>query len=226
MRPLFLFLYHKNDLATHENYNQLCKIEGSENVQPISDCQTFLPNTYQAELGKWDFPHWDSYWMCDGLIYKYILNNKDKVLLKSAIVIIEYDTWWNFCSDNWLASSLIENDVIGAELLEYRKDQSWLWFEKNHKLSFAENLIGLRPFSVICCTPEAIIKASEYVKNTEELHKVSNNEMRFATACKLSGSRVGEIPFSFKRNIKWYEYELKNIKNINEIFHPVKRSIL
>jgi hypothetical protein len=50
--------------------------------------------------------------------------------------------------------------------------------------------------------------------------------MRFATACKLSGSRVGEIPFSFKRNIKWYEHELKNIKSNNEIFHPVKKSIL
>jgi len=225
IEPLFLFLYHTNDPITHANYNQLCKIEGSENIQPISDCQGFLPNTYQAQFGAWDFPHWDSYWMCDGLIYKYILNNIQTVLARSEIVIIEYDTWWNFSSSKWLSQSLKEYDVIGAELLEYEESPSWVFFEAHKNLSFAKKMIGLRPFSVICCKSQAIVKAAEYFRNTEELHKVYNNEMRFATACKLSGSKVGEISLPFKNTIKWYEHELKNISQEEGIFHPVKKII-
>ena len=85
-KPLHLFLYHKDDEVTRSNYEQLCRMEGIKNIQPISDCQSYLPKTYRADKGTWPFPHWDSYWMCDGLIYKYILNNIDKV--KSSSVIL------------------------------------------------------------------------------------------------------------------------------------------
>ncbi len=219
--PLFLFLYHKNDFVTQLNYDQLCRIEGSENVQPISDQQSFLKNTYRADQGTWDFPHWDSYWMCDGLIYKYILNNKDYVSSKSAIVIIEYDTWWNYSSSKWLEESLKNHDVVGVELLEYDK-HSWEFFQKHNHLSFTKDLIGLRPFSAICCKPKAIINAAEYVKNNTDLHKVYNNEMRFATACKLSGSKVGSIPFNFKENIKWYNWTCGTDYPHECIIHPIK----
>lgn len=220
-QPLFLFLYHKNDFVTQVNYNQLCKIEGFENVQPISDCESFLENTYRLDDGGWEFPHWDSYWMCDGLIYKYVLNNKSKILSRSSIIIIEYDTWWNFSSKKWLKESLKENDVVGVELLEYEK-HPWDFFQKHSHLSFAKDLLGLRPFSAICCKPEALIKASEYVRDTEEMHKVYNNEMRFATACKLTGSKVGTIPFNFKENIKWHQWVCHTDYPDECIIHPIK----
>lgn len=220
-KPLFLFLYHKNDLTTRINYRQLCRIEGIENIQPISDCQCYLPNTYRADLGKFEFPHWDSYWMCDGLIYKYILDNKQKILSRDSIVILEYDTWWNYPSDKWVNQSLVNNDVVGPEVLEISKNQDWDFFTKHRHLSFAEDLIGLRPFTSIACKSQSIVKAAEYVKNTEELHKVYNNEMRFATACKLSGSKIGTIPFNFKENIKWHQWEC--IATTSEsIVHPIK----
>lgn len=221
-QPLFLFLYHKDDLVTRFNYNQLCRIEGQENIQPISDCQSYLKNTFRVDDGEWPFPHWDSYWMCDGLIYKYILNNKEKVLSRSAIIIIEYDTWWNFSSTKWLNESLKDHDVVGVELLEYEKHPTWDFFQKHSNLSFVKDLVGLRPFSAICCKPESLVKASEYVKNTEELHKVYNNEMRFATACKLSGSKVGVIPYSFKDNIKWHQWGCHTDYPQECIIHPVK----
>lgn len=223
IKPLFLFLYHKDDFVTRSNYDHLCKLEGMENVQPISDCQSYLPNTYRADLGEWEFPHWDSYWMCDGLIYKYILNNKQKVLSRSEVVIIEYDTWWNIPSKKWLKEVFVNNDVVGVELLENGK-HDWDFFPKHAHLSFAKELIGLRPFSVICCKSESIVKASEYVKNNDELHPVYNNEMRFATACKLSGSKVGTIPFKFKENIKWHQWNCHTDYPDEAIIHPIKNN--
>jgi hypothetical protein len=223
MNPLFLFLYHKNDLITKINYEQLCKIEGEQNVQPISDCQSYLKNTYRADEGIWEFPHWDSYWMCDGLIYKYILNNKNKVRSKSAIIIIEYDTWWNTPSYKWLNFILNDFDIVGPELLEINKNPSWDFFKKHQHLSFSKDLVGLRPFTAIVCKPESIINTAEYIKNNTELHKVYNNEMRFATACKLSGSKIGVLPESLKENIKWHQWNCNNMSPKETIVHPIKK---
>jgi hypothetical protein len=222
MTPLFLFLYHKNDLVTQANYEQLCKAEGKENIQPISDCQSYLENTYRADEGTWEFPHWDSYWMCDGLIYKYILNNKHIVKSKSAIIIIEYDTWWNISLNKWLDIFLKDFDVVGPEFLNIHQHSQWTFFERHRHLSFSNDLVGLRPFTSIICKPDSIIKAAEHVKHTEELHKVYNNEMRFATACKLSGSKIGELPTIFKNNIKWHNWNCDNMHPKETIVHPIK----
>lgn len=219
--PLFLFLYHKNNLITKINYHKLCSVEKVENIQPISDQQSYLPNTFRTDKVPYLFPHFDSYWMCDGLIYHYILYNKEYILSKSAIVIVEYDTWWNYESKKWLKNALNNYDVIGAKLLDVKKN-NWKFFDENKHLSFKKELIGLVPFSVICCKPEAILKTAELVKTVKEFHNIRNNEMRFATASKLSGSKVGEIGFEFKNTITWNNNHLQNLTNKEGIFHPVK----
>jgi hypothetical protein len=220
--PLFLFLYHKDDAVTRINHRQLCLMEGKDNVHPISDCISVLDGTFRADKDPWSFPHWDSYWMCDGLIYKYVLGNSRSISKRSAIFIIEYDTWWNTQSINWAPSLLSQYDICGAEVLINGR-HGWEFFSKHSHLSFSKDLIGIRPFSSICCRPKALIKAAKFVRDTQEMHKVYNNEMRFATACKLSGSRIGNIPAKFSKSIKWNDWNPK-CGSEECIVHPVKRS--
>lgn len=220
-RPLHLFLYHKDDDATRNNFEQLCSVEGSENVQPISDCRSFLKGTFRADHGKWPFPHWDSYWMCDGLIYKYVLANRDRVLSSSAICINEYDTWWQIASSEWMPKTVAESDISGSNLLKFGQD-GWTFFEKHKHLEFANQLRGLVPFSVICVKPECMVAIAERVRDDTRLHPLYNNEMRIGTTANLIGSRMGTLPQAIGKNVQWHRCEYS--KNPG-IYHPIKTAV-
>lgn len=217
-RPLHLFLYHKDDDATRSNFEQLCSVEGSENVQPISDCRSFLKGTFRADHGKWPFPHWDSYWMCDGLIYKYVLANRERILSSSAICINEYDTWWQIASSEWMPKTMVGLDIAGSNLLKFGND-GWTFFEKHKHLEFANQLRGLVPFSVICVKPECMVAIAERVRDDARLHPLYNNEMRIGTTANLIGSRMGALPQAIGKNVQWHRCEYS--KNPG-IYHPIK----
>lgn len=217
-RPLHLFLYHKSDDATLANYEQLCQLEGESNVQPISDRLSYLPNTFRADKGKWTFPHWDSYWMCDGLIYKYILNNKDRVSSCSTVCINEYDTWWQCTSDEWMPQLMSKCDAAASNVLVYGRD-SWVFFDKHKSLSFASQLRGLIPFSVLCIKPDMAIQIASIVQNDERFHPLYNNEMRIGTAANILGAKLGNLPSWIGKNVQWHGCQYRNEKGI---YHPVK----
>ena len=220
-KPLHLFLYHKNDDVTRANYEQLALIEGDENVQPISDSQSYLPNTFRADLQKWPFPHWDSYWMCDGLIYKYLLYNKERVLSSSYVSIIEYDTWWQYSSKEWMQKAMKDHDIIGSNFLSFGKNQ-WEFFEKHKHLHFANQLRGLVPFSAICIKPETSIAIAERVQADPDFHSLYNNEMRIATAANIIKSKIGLLPLNISKNVQWHGCLFTDEKSI---YHPVKTVI-
>lgn len=220
-RPLHLFMYHKNDDATRNNFEQLCDLEGSDNVQPISDCRSFLKGTFRADHGKWPFPHWDSYWMCDGLIYKYVLANKERVLASSAICINEYDTWWQMASSEWMPSTMAESDIVGSNLLKFGTD-GWTFFEKHKHLDFASQLRGLVPFSVICVKPECMVAIAERVRDDARLHPLYNNEMRIGTTANLLGSRMGTLPKAVGKNVQWHRCEYSQHPGV---YHPIKTAV-
>lgn len=220
-KPLHLFLYHKLDEATRLNFEQLCEMEGEINVQPISDCTSYLPNTFRADHGKWEFPHWDSYWMCDGLIYKYILNNKDRIISSSTVCINEYDTWWQCSSKDWMPDLMSRVDIAASSVLKYGQD-SWVWFEKHKKLDFATRMMGLLPFSVVCIKPELAIEIASRVKNDSQLHTLYNNELRIATTANLLGSNLGPLPNQISKNVKWHGCLYSKEPGI---YHPIKTAI-
>jgi hypothetical protein len=220
-KVLHLFLYHKKDELTKSNYLQLCKFEGSGNVQPISDCQSYLPNTYRADEGSWEFPHWDSYWMCDGLIYKYVLNNESELKKREIICINEYDTWWQCHSSEWMPDLMSKCDIAASNILEFGKN-NWVFFDKHKDIEFAQKLKGMVPFSVICVKPATLIKIAKLVRDDERFHKLYNNEMRIATAANMVGAKMLELPHKIKKNIQWHSCSHNSEKSV---FHPIKNII-
>lgn len=217
-KPLHLFLYHKNDPATLANYEKLCLEEGEGNIQPISDCQSFLPRTFRADQGKWPFPHWDSYWMCDGLIYKYILNNKDRVESSSVVVINEYDTWWQCKSSEWMPQMMKGCDIAASNVLTFGKD-GWVFFDKHKHLDFAKHLRGLVPFSVVCVRPETAVGIAELVRDDARFHPLYNNEMRIGSAANMLGARIASLPKRIGQNVQWHGCQYKPEPGI---YHPIK----
>ena len=220
-KPLHLFLYHKNDDVTYDNYKQLCLMEGKKNVQPISDCQSFLPKTFRADLGKLLLPHWDSYWMCDGLIYKYILMNTDRVLKSSAICISEWDTWWQIKSKGWMEDLLLNCDIAASNILEYGRDE-WIFFEKHKDLSFSAELRGLVPFSAICIKPKIAIKIAERVRDDTTFHPMYNNEMRIGTVANMIGAKMAKLPIAIGKNVQWAGCKLSEAPGV---YHPIKSTL-
>jgi hypothetical protein len=220
-RPLHLFLYHKDDDATRNNFEQLCGLEGSDNVQPISDCRSYLKGTFRADHGKWPFPHWDSYWMCDGLIYKYVLANRDRVMSSSAVCINEYDTWWQMGSSSWMPELLSKADISGSNILQFGKD-GWTFFEKHKHLDFAGQLRGLVPFSVICVKPEVMVAIAERVRDDARLHPIYNNEMRIGTTANLIGANMQPLPRHIGKNVQWHRCEYSKEHGI---YHPIKNVV-
>jgi hypothetical protein len=219
--PLHLFLYHKDDDATRNNFEQLCHVEGRDNVQPISDCRSYLNGTFRADRGKWSFPHWDSYWMCDGLIYKYVLENIDRVLSSSAVCINEYDTWWQMCSQSWMPELISKADISGSNLLQFGRS-GWTFFEKHKHLDFASQLCGLVPFSVICVKPSVMVSIAERVRDDNRLHPLYNNEMRIGTAANLIGAKMQPLPHHVGKNIQWHHCHYSQEPGI---YHPIKQVI-
>lgn len=219
--PLHLFLYHKDDEATRGNFDQLCSMEGAENVQPISDCRSYLKGTFRADQGKWPFPHWDSYWMCDGLIYKYVLANRDRILASSVVCINEYDTWWQMSSSPWMPELMSKTDIAGSNLLKFGQD-GWTFFEKHKHLDFAGQLRGLVPFSVICVKPEVMVAIAERVRDDARLHPLYNNEMRIGTTANLIGARMGTLPTHVGKNVQWHHCQYSKESGI---YHPIKKVV-
>jgi hypothetical protein len=217
-KPLHLFLYHKSDNATVANYEQLCLMEGEENVQPISDCSSYLPGTFRADHGPWPFPHWDSYWMCDGLIYKYILNSVDRILSCSTICINEYDTWWQCQSKEWMPQLMLGCDIAASNVLVFGRD-NWVFFHKHKQLAFASKLRGLVPFSVICASPPHMVEIAERVRDDSSLHTIYNNEMRIGTAANLIGAKLDKLPNHIGKNIQWNGCRYTDAPGI---YHPIK----
>jgi hypothetical protein len=217
-KPLHLFLYHKNDQATVANYEKLCIEEGEDNIQPISDCQSFLPRTFRADQLKWMFPHWDSYWMCDGLIYKYILNNKDRVESSSVVIINEYDTWWQCKSSEWMPQLMKGCDIAASNVLTFGKD-GWVFFDKHKHLDFAKQLRGLVPFSVVCVRPETAVGIAELVRDDARFHPLYNNEMRIGSAANMLGARIALLPKHIGQNVQWHGCQYKSDPGI---YHPIK----
>jgi hypothetical protein len=220
-KPLHLFLYHKNDPATVANFERLCSEEGDSNIQPVSDCQSFLPSTFRADHGKWPFPHWDSYWMCDGLIYKYILNNKDRVMASSAVVINEYDTWWQCGSSEWMPQLMKNCDIAASNVLTFGKD-GWVFFDKHKHLEFAKQLRGLVPFSVVCIRPETAIGIAEMVRDDTRFHPLYNNEMRIGSAANMLGARISPLPKHIGKNVQWHGCQYRDEPGI---YHPIKNLV-
>jgi len=219
--PLHLFLYHKDDAATRSNYDQLVEFEGLERVQPISDCQSSLKNTFRADRGKWQFPHWDSYWMCDGLIYKYVLENKDRVLDSSVVCINEWDTFWQMNSDGWMPELMQKNDIAASNVLKFGRD-GWVFFDKHKHLDFSASLMGLVPFSVVCVKPQLMVEIAERVRDDKRFHPLYNNEMRIGTAANICGARIGTLPHNVGRNVQWHHC---NYSQSPGIYHPVKKTL-
>lgn len=220
-KPLFLFIYHKDDPVTRKNYYQLCKMEGSSSVVPISDCQSFLHDTFRCDVGPWQFKHSDSYGRVDSLIYKYVLTKSKHVRKHSIVFILEWDVWWNTHSKHWAEKLISQYDVIGPEILTIQKNKEWGWFHNFLNLPITNQLCGIRPFSVIGCKPENIIKVSKYVRDNPYTHDMFIAELRFATMCNIIGSKIGLLPPKFCSTIKWHEWGAK-CKTEECILHPVK----
>ena len=226
--PLFLFFYHKADKITRICYQQLCDVEGKENVIPVSSFCKDLPNTfYLKDLKDYFFQSDDafaSHIMYDGFIYKYVLHNKEFILTKDVIVTVEYDTWWNYSSNKWLKWLIKEYDILGPKIVIYEGDPDWMWFNFKivDKLNIPKSqLLGLMPLAVTCSKPEYLIKISNFVKDNAVFHYLINCELRFGTAARLVGAKIGELPF--KRTIHSLPWDAGAINKQREgIFHPVK----
>lgn len=220
-RPLFLFIYHKDDPVTRKNYYQLCKMEGSEYIVPISDCQSFLHNTFRCDIGPWPFKHSDSYGRVDGLIYKYVLEKSKHIRKHSIVFILEWDVWWNTHSKNWGEKLIKQYDIIGPEILTIQKDKDWGWFHNFLHLPICNKMCGIRPFSVVGCKPESLIKVAKYIRDNPYTHEMFIAELRFATICNILGIKLGLLPSKFCYTIKWHEWGAK-CKNEECILHPIK----
>jgi hypothetical protein len=220
---LFLFFYHKNDDITTSCYEQLCSIEGNENVIPVSNNIDYLPNTFCLYKESYMFCHGDDYWMYDGLIYKYVLLNKKLILNKKIIVTLEYDTWWNALSNTWLNELMINYDLLGAEKLTIDKEPLWSFFNRETTLNTEVNksqLLALRPLAVTCSNPEFLVKVSEFFQDNQVFHSMQNCELRFGTLFNILGARIGTLPF--QNIIKWHPWINDNVKNKKGIYHPIK----
>lgn len=223
MNLLFLFFYHKDDDITLKCYEQLCKIEGAENVQSVSNTLECLPNTFNLNKNNLLFDHGDDYWMYDGLIYKYVLLNKELILSKDVIITLEYDVWWNFYSRNWLPDLIANYDLIVPEMLYSDTSSKWAFFNRDTTRQTGlkkGDLLGARPLAVTCSKPECLVEVSEFIYNNPVFHKMVNCELRFGTLFKILGARIREFPF--KDTIKWYEWINENVKEKQGIFHPIK----
>jgi hypothetical protein len=223
IKPLFLFFYHKDDEITKSCYRQLCLIEGEQNVVPVSNNLSYLPNTFCLNNFPALFNHGDDYWMYDGLIYKYVLLNKDLILSKDAIITLEYDVWWNLESKNWLPTLIKDFDLAGSEIVSFNKEPSWTFFHKETTALTGvkkSDLIGIRPLAVSCSKPQFLVKVAEFFDTNTVFHQMVNCELRFGTLFKIVGAKIGELPF--KKTIKWYQWIVNNVKEKEGIFHPIK----
>jgi hypothetical protein len=222
--PLFLFFYHKQDSITESCYRQLCQIEGLENVIPVSNNLSILPNTFYLPDYPSLFPQYSDYWMYDGLIYKYVLHNKESLLSKDVIITLEYDTWWNYKSDKWIPQLIQEYDVIAGEQVYYTKEPSWSFFTREpvNKLNIPKHeLFALRPLAVTISKPSYLIKMSELVRDNELYHHVENCELRYGITAKQIGAKIIDSPF--KNTVKWHEWNMPHkVKDLEGIYHPIK----
>ena len=215
-KPLHLFLYHKDDDITRANYKQLCIFEAEENVQPISAHYSYLPKTFRVDEGEWPIPNIHEHSLCDTLIYKYILLNKQRVLKSSAVCIIESDTWWQIKSKEWMRNSLLNNDIAGAKLYVFDPNNhkfelmppdnttNWHYFEGNLHMPFALQMRSFVPLSVVCIKPKIAVAIAEFIKDNPIFHAFYNCELRIATVANILGAKLGELPLNIRKNIYWH----------------------
>lgn len=225
--PLFLFIYDGSSMdTTLRCYHQLCEIEGTENVQPVSKYSRFIANTFCLSDYPDLFLHMDQldHMMYDSFIYKYVLYNKNSILSKSAVITLEDDVWWNYHSKKWLYYLIQQYDVLGVKKITYDDDRDWQFFNKKivDKIGVGRHeLMCLKPLAVTCSKPEFLVKISEYVRDHELYHLLINCELRFGMAAKMVDARIGELPI--EQTVKFYDWDLKSVSREREgIYHPVK----
>ena len=223
-KPLFLFIYHNNDNITINNYKQLQKVEKDQDIVPICELNSYIPNTYNCSETPWTFHHYDTYSRVDSLIYKYALEKSHYIKQHTSVIILEWDVWWNPKSSEWINQTLKECDVAGPSLKNPKKDPQWEWFNRSENFKIKEHMLGIVPFSVVVCNPEILVKASKFVRDNSFMHHVKNCEFRFASAFNAVGARVGLLPDNYAKNIKWHEWEL-NCPREDNIIHPVKNDL-
>ena len=136
---------------------------------------------------------------------------------------LEYDTWWNYPSKEWLPHFLQMFDVLGPKIKKVSDDPDWSFFNRETTFKtqlFCEQLLAIWPLAVTCSKPEFLLKASEFVKNNSLFHKMVNCELRFGTVMNILGAQIGELPFH--NNVKWHEWNIGCVENKKSIFHPIK----
>lgn len=220
-KPLFLFMYHKNDVVTRSTYNQLEKTESRHSIVPICEYNSYLPNTYNCSTEPWQFHHHETWVRADSLIYKYVLEKARYVRKHSAVVILEWDVWWNPVSTEWINRTLADADMAGPEIMTQQRDPGWGWFNESCNNMIKKYMLGIRPFSVIICRPEILVKASKFIRDNKFMHNVKNCELRFATAFNAVQGKIGLLPDKYAKTIKWHEWDL-NCGKQDVIIHPVK----
>jgi hypothetical protein len=220
-KAIILFPYHKNDLVTNVNLNQIKKVEKNASIVPICEKCNFLPDTYNCEKTPWQFHHSDTWLRADSLIYKYVLDKSRYIRKHHYVIIAEWDVWWNPSSSKWIEETLDTCDMAGPEVLNMKNNPQWGWFNENGNIAIKSLFFGVRPFSVIVCKPDNLITAAKYIRDNQYMHHLKNCELRFATSFNINGSKIGLLPNKYCNTIKWHEWDIRC--NINDcIVHPVK----
>lgn len=218
---IFLFLYHKNDDITNINIKKLYEIESNQTIRPVSRNLNTIKDTFVCNNHLWLFEHFDDYWMCDGMIYHYALHNKEELLSHKYVIILEYDTWWDYDSRKWFKETIQDADILCAGI-ETTDTWDWIRNNRNNKNEqIRSNLYGVVPFSVVCCKTDLLLNMAERVKDSRDWQKLRNNELRFGTLAKSFGANIKTLPQNMSKDIKWYCHNHKCNKS-NIIVHPVK----
>ena len=214
-----MFLYHKTDAVTIQNYNLLTWTNPKAVIAPIFvNAESTLPGLLESiDVSQFDSP-WDmsDVWRSvDGVIYTWFRNRK---LNAKRYVLMEFDC---LCTQPLQeAYAAVWNADLAAKDYYVPERHDWSWFFESHLLDESDrcHMAGLTPMAGMLFSHEALEKLSE-----AELTNPVFSEFRIGTTATRVGLKPQRFDFSLKSTVFHHNHD-HDFSKVG-VFHPVKEVV-
>lgn len=225
----FVFSHYGKQDWMYQNYKALIGSEGARNVYPVSRFSHGLPKSLAFDniqvLPGYDTGTSDyQKWMCDALLYHWVLNSEEILDKYKMIVFIESDVFWGDPIKNWMKGvDISENCAYACDHMD--KNSNWYWMGGEMiKHRYAKEFHGMILGSIVGFSSPLIWKMSNMFINDNNLLNLGINELRMGTIANMCNASFKKWPGNPCCSNHWGEWAVHSYFG-RGIFHPVKKII-
>jgi hypothetical protein len=225
----FVFSHYGKQDWMYQNYKSLIHSEGFKNVFPVSRLSHGLPRSMSFDtvpvLAGYDTGTSDCQkWMCDALLYHWVLNSEVIISQYKMIILIESDVFWGDPIKNWMKGiEISENCAYACD--HFGKESNWHWMggvmREHH---YAEKFHGMTLGSIVGFSTPLIWKMSNIFIKDPNILNLGINELRLGTLANMCEASFKKWPINPCCNNQWGEWAVHSYSG-RGIFHPVKKII-